>query len=295
MSHEPLALDQRQFTRDPHTDPRPIAMLLRIAFYLSSRSPRLRRALARWWYGVLAKKETRQNWTFMNFGLVPPDGVVPRLDAVDEADRLCIQLYHRVVAPVDLAGARVLEVGSGRGGGASFIARYHHPAQVTGADFAPAAVALCRNLHAGVPNLEFTVGDAERLPFRDASFDAVVNVESSHCYGDIEKFLAETLRVLRPGGHFLYADLRSAPDMAALSVLLDAQSGWERIDHEDITAAVVAALEADDARKRKFLAEFVRPRMRGPFGEFVGLVGGKMHEGFCNREFVYQRFAFRRR
>jgi ubiquinone/menaquinone biosynthesis C-methylase UbiE len=43
-------------------------------------------------------------------------------------------------------------------------------------------------------------GDAENLPFPQVSFDAVINVESAHCYGSIERFLAEVHRVLRPGG-----------------------------------------------------------------------------------------------
>jgi SAM-dependent methyltransferase len=40
------------------------------------------------------------------------------------------------------------------------------------------------------------------------SFDAVINVEASHCYPSLPRFLAEVARVLRPGGHFLYADVR---------------------------------------------------------------------------------------
>ena len=52
-----------------------------------------------------------------------------------------------------------------------------------------------------------TSGDAESLPFGDEMFDAVVNVESSHCYGSTPAFLAQVKRVLRCGGHFLFADL----------------------------------------------------------------------------------------
>ena len=51
-------------------------------------------------------------------------------------------------------------------------------------------------------------GNAESLPFADESFDAVINVEASHGYPDFPRFLAEVARVLRPGGHFLYADFR---------------------------------------------------------------------------------------
>ena len=256
----------------------------------------LRRGFAKWLYQRMATRLRDPDWTFMNYGVVPPDGVAPALEPPDERNRLSIQLYHRTVSPVDLAGLRVLEVGSGRGGGASFLARYHRPAHVTGADFSEQAVALARSFHAAVPNLEFTVGDAERLPFPDASFDAVVNVESSHCYGSIDAFLSEVARVLRPGGAFLFADLRKAADMDALERALDARPGWQRIAREDITGAVVAALEADDARKRALIEELVRrPRARKPAGEFAGVVGSRIYEMFRAREFLYHRYAYRRR
>ena len=51
------------------------------------------------------------------------------------------------------------------------------------------------------------MGDAENLPFDDASFDVVTNLESSHTYPDIRAFLGQVRRVLRPGGWFLHTDL----------------------------------------------------------------------------------------
>jgi ubiquinone/menaquinone biosynthesis C-methylase UbiE len=270
-------------------------MLIRLAVFLLEHSSLLRRLLWRFWYGRLAKQFTKADWTFMNYGYVPPDGTGPTLAPGDEPDRVCIQLYHRVVSPIDLAGRRVLEVGSGRGGGASYLARCCRPTHVTGADFSPQAVALCRQRHHAVANLDFLVGDAEHLPFPDASFDAVVNVESSHCYGDVAKFFAEAARVLRPGGYFLYTDFRAVSEMAALDALLAAQPVWEQVAHEDITAGVTAALEADDVRKRQLIAASIPPRFQPLFGEFAGLVGGQMHESFRTRKILYRRFAFLRR
>jgi len=273
-------------------------MLLRLAVFLLEHSPLLRRLLWRWWYGRLAKRYTGSDWTFMNYGFLETREGQTDLSSValakeDEPDRLCIQLYHRVASATDLAGLEVLEVGSGRGGGTSFLARHHRPAQITGADFSPQAVALCRQRHATVANLSFVVGDAERLPFPDARFDAVVNVESSHCYGHVEKFFAEAHRVLRPGGWFLYTDFRPAAEVPAWHAAL-AAPGWERLAHEDITAAVADAMQADDARKRKLIAEFIPPAFQHIFGEFAGLVGGQMHDGFRRRQMLYQRFAFRK-
>lgn len=269
-------------------------MFIRLAVFLCAVSPKLRRLLWRWWYGRLARKFRTSNWTFMNYGLVPPEGVRLQLESQDEPDRLCIQLYARVVSPVPLRGAQVLEVGSGRGGGASYVARYHAPARITGVDFSVPAVAWCRQQHAAVPNLAFRQGDAEALPFGDGSFDAVLNVESSHCYGQIGKFFREAARMLRPGGHFLYADFRSAKDMPALEAQLAAETAWRQVAREDITAAVFAALAADDARKRRLIEEGIPPRMRATFGEFAGLAGSEMFEAFRQREVLYYRFVYRK-
>ena len=129
------------------------------------------------------------------------------LAASDEPNRFCIQLYHRTATQVDLSGKRVLEVGCGHGGGASYLMRTLHPASYTGLDLNPAGIAFCRKRH-NLPGLDFVQGDAENLPFADESFDAVINIESSHLYPRFPRFLAEVARVLRPGGHFLYADLR---------------------------------------------------------------------------------------
>lgn len=274
-------------------------MLIRLAVFLLEHSPLLRRLLWRWWYGRLAKRYTGADWTFMNYGFVETREGQADLSSValakeDEPDRLCIQLYHRVASATDLSSREVLEVGSGRGGGASFLARYHRPAKITGADFSPQAVALCRQRHAAVPRLSFAVGDAEHLPFPDTGFDAVVNVESSHCYGHVEKFFTEVARVLRPGGWFLYTDFRPAADVPAWHAAL-AQPGWERMAHEDITAAVADAMQADDARKRQLIAELIPPAFQHLFGEFAGLVGGQIYEGFRKREMLYHRFAFRKK
>ncbi len=129
------------------------------------------------------------------------------LAASDEPNRFGIQLYHRVATQADLNGKQVLEVSCGHGGGASYLVRTLHPASYTGLDFNADGIAFCRKRHK-LPGLDFVHGDAESLPFADQSFDAVINVEASHAYPRFPRFLAEVVRVLRPGGHFLYADFR---------------------------------------------------------------------------------------
>ena len=112
------------------------------------------------------------------------------LEAADEPDRGCIQLYHATASQVDLTGKKVLEVGCGHGGGASYIKRYLGPASYTGLDLNPSGIAFCKKRHI-LPGLDFVQGDAQDLPFPDESFDAVVNVESANYYPDQASFFAK--------------------------------------------------------------------------------------------------------
>ena len=146
----------------------------------------------------------------------------------------------------------------------------------------------------GVAGLAFSFADAEALPFAAAEFDVVLNVESSHCYGDVRAFVAEAARVLRPGGRFLLADFRAPAEMAALEALLRAQPGLKLVEREDITANVVLALEQDDARKRRLIGERTSTLWRGLMQEFAGQRGGLVYRGFAARDILYSRFACRK-
>ena len=173
-------------------------MLGRIFIALCS-VPGLKKILWRTWYNYLARSHRAPEWTFMNYGYATPGGNTLRLAQADEPDRHWIQLYHHVAGAIDLEGCTVLEVGSGRGGGSSFIKRYMKPARMIGVDLSESAVQLSARTHP-IDGLEFRVGDAENLPLGDGSVDAVINVESSHCYPSFEAFLAQVGRVAHAQG-----------------------------------------------------------------------------------------------
>lgn len=230
----------------------------------------------------------------MNYGYQPTDESTRlELSQDDEPDRYCVQLYYAVASAIDLNGLDVLEVGSGRGGGASFVKQYLSPAKMTGVDFSKNAVSLCNERYAE-PGLQFVHGDAETLPFDDATFDAVVNVESSHCYGSTEKFFSEVARVLKPGGHFLFADFRSITDVDALNDQLES-NGLEAIDVEDITANVLAAMKSDSERKQSLIGKHIAKWLMGTFRQFAGLEGTQVYDSFRSREMVYLRYCLRKR
>ncbi len=242
--------------------------------------PWLRRAQARIMYWFFARRFPHAEWRFMNYGSAPagPRASWFALEAADEPDRYFIGPYRLLASAVDLAGRDVLEVGSGRGGGCSYLARYHAPRSIVGIDFSRRAVELSQRLHR-VPGLSFAWGDAQRLPFGDASFDVVVNVESSHCYASMEGFLAEVRRVLRPGGAFLFADFRPVGDLEALRGQLGA-TGMDIEREIDITSDVVASLDQDGARRLALMDHRMKGYLRDTFVQFAGLRGSKVYEEF---------------
>ena len=166
--------------------------------------------LWKWWYQRISKAHNKVEFRFMNYGYI--DSESPELDSSDEAYRLFIQLYHMNIRDVSLENKEVLEVGSGRGGGASWIAKTMKPSSLIGLDFSREAVSLCNKWYEQ-ENLDFREGNAQDLPFQKNSFDVVYNVESSHCYGDMSKFVSEVFRVLKNGGSFCWTDFRDEESM----------------------------------------------------------------------------------
>jgi len=163
--------------------------------------------LNRYWYRFNSRHIASDETVFFNWGYEEDPPMALPLGESDERNRYFIGLYHRVATQVDLSGKRVLEVSCGHGGGASYVMRTLGPASYTGLDLNRVGLDFCRKKHQ-LPGLDFVEGNAEELPFADQSFDAVINIEASHCYPDFPGFLTEVARVLRPGGHFLYADVR---------------------------------------------------------------------------------------
>lgn len=250
--------------------------------------PRTRKRGWRFLYNMLSRFWRDTDWRFMNYGYLPTGPAFP-LAAEDEPERPFIGLYQQAVAGLVTEGVRILEVGSGRGGGARYLARYHSPAEVVGVDYSPATVRIARKLNADTPGLRFETGDAEHLPFADGSFDIVVNIESSHCYGDPEAFAKEVVRVLVPGGWFTFADMRSKAMLPVLDEQLAVPS-LTLMQADRLSPGVVQALDAAERRKRDRMdrLRFLRPFM----AEFSGAQGSALYKGLSKGqvEYVARRF-----
>jgi SAM-dependent methyltransferase len=109
----------------------------------------------------------------------------------------------------------VLDVACGPGLVACEFAR--RCSRVIGIDITPAMIAQAeeRQREQGLANLAWSVGDVQPLPFESNSFSLVITRYSFHHFLEPRRVLAEMIRVCRPGGQVLVADVAMAPDKAA--------------------------------------------------------------------------------
>jgi SAM-dependent methyltransferase len=230
----------------------------------------------------------------MNYGYIPQDCEKPLEMANEPKTQRCpLQMYHYLAAKATLEGKQVLEVGSGRGGGANHIAAFYKPASYTGMDLAQHAVDLANKLH-HQPNLKFIQGSAESIPLPDNSIDVVLNVESCHAYGSVEKFLSEVKRILKPGGYLLLVDFRNSKENMDIFHAQLRKTGLEWLEDEDIGDNVVRAIEAEDDAKTERIRALVPPKWQKLFSDFAGVVGSRFHLTLKDRTRLYHRFVLRK-
>jgi ubiquinone/menaquinone biosynthesis C-methylase UbiE len=110
--------------------------------------------------------------------------------------------------PGDLA----LDVATGTGHVALALAP--HVRRVYGLDLTREMLAEARKLtqERAVTNAEWVLGDAARLPFADETFDLYTVRAAPHHFKDVDAFLSEAYRVLRPGRHAVFVDCAPPPE-----------------------------------------------------------------------------------
>ena len=136
-------------------------------------------------------------------------GYPPELASVPES---AVESFAGVANPFSLgrlaSGERVLDLGSGAGTDSLVAAQMVGPdGSVTGIDMTPQmrAKAVAAAAEMGATNVEFVEGEAEQLPFPDASFDVVISNGVIDLIPDKDAVFAELFRVLAPGGRMQIA------------------------------------------------------------------------------------------
>jgi ubiquinone/menaquinone biosynthesis C-methylase UbiE len=166
---------------------------------------------------------------------------------------------RRLVLPWALQGirpqGRVLEIGAGSGAMAAELLAMFDDITMCVTDFDNTMVtAAAERLAPFGDRVECRQADATALPFADDSFDTVLSWIMLHHTVEWEKALAETARVLRPGGHLVGYDLLASRPFERLH---QAESGHHRMIRRNELRPALTALSLDGVEIRVGLGGFV--------------------------------------
>jgi ubiquinone/menaquinone biosynthesis C-methylase UbiE len=120
-----------------------------------------------------------------------------------------MQAFYKDVAldvAKEVSGGRILDVGTGPSYLPLRISEVLPGSEVIGIDVSEDMIRIARKNAEG-KNVKFLVGDANKMPFEDDSFDLVVSTGSLHHWRNPVNVLNEIYRVLRPGRKALIYDL----------------------------------------------------------------------------------------
>jgi demethylmenaquinone methyltransferase/2-methoxy-6-polyprenyl-1,4-benzoquinol methylase len=106
-------------------------------------------------------------------------------------------------------GAKVLDLAAGTGDLTIALAEQARPALVVSSDFTQAMLEVGRDKARarGIQHVSFSLADAQRLPFRDACFDALTVAFGLRNFADRPASYREALRVLKPAGRYVVLEL----------------------------------------------------------------------------------------
>jgi ubiquinone/menaquinone biosynthesis C-methylase UbiE len=251
----------------------------------------IRSFLFRVWYFYVNKVDKNADILFMNYGYHDENENIS-LDSKDEKNRYSIQLYHRLVNTVNIENKDIIEVGSGRGGGLEYVFRRFKPAKAVGFELDRTAVKFA-NKHHKKDGLFFRQGNAMNLNIENQSVDMVLNVESSHRYDNMEKFLSEVNRVLKPGGFFLFTDFRYPHEMLKLKRQLN-DLNYNCIDEKEINENVILSIDRDSERRINLVKKLTPVFLHKTALNFSGVTGSDTYLKIKNSSYNYFIFCLQK-
>lgn len=140
--------------------------------------------------------------------------------------------FLRLLPPMVIA-----DLGSGDGGSAVLLSQ--NAVRVLGVDSSEKMLDVARDRvqRAGIPNLEFRLGEMEELPIDDGSVDLAFFSQSLHHAAHPERALREAFRILRPSGRVLILDLAKHRFEEARELYADEWLGFSEAEIESMLSA----------------------------------------------------------
>ncbi len=164
-------------------------------------------------------------------------------------------------------GDRVLDVACGTGAFTRDFARAVAPDGLSvGIDVSQTMLerATAEAERTGVTEVAYVRGDAQELPFADASFDAVCCFAALHLFADPFRALDRMGAVLAPGGRiaiFTSARGRSTP-LRAWESLAQSRSGMRMFERDEVIEALEQRAFHDIRQRLTGVTQFVGGRLR---------------------------------
>lgn len=119
--------------------------------------------------------------------------------------QLCKQDYPPILEEIRKAPFEtLLDAGCGTAPMLSLLTKEYPEKHYTGLDLTPEMIHMAQKKN--LPNTRFVVGDCEKLPFEEESFDIVINSQSFHHYPNPQDFFDSVYRVLKKGGRLILRD-----------------------------------------------------------------------------------------